>query len=89
MPVFNGQIVLGFDGAGALRWVRSSATGESPALLRPRVSAAEAQSAAAAATGAGELRLAPTTDLVVYPTARAACSPGTSCARPPRRPTGT
>ncbi len=68
VPVFNGQIVLGFDGGGALPWVRSSATGEAPESMRPRVSAAEAQSAAAAATGAAELRLAQTADLVVYPT---------------------
>ncbi len=67
VPVFNGQIVLGVSDGGALRWVRSSATGDSPASLRPRVSAADALSAAARATGGGALRLAATTDLVVYP----------------------
>ena len=71
IPVFNGQIVLGFSDGGALRWVRSSAIARAPLSLRPRVSVTEALSAAGRATGGGELRLAPTTDLVVYPTSDA------------------
>ena len=67
VPVLYGEIVLGVADRGALRWVRSSAVTARPPSLRPRVSAAQAFSAADAATGRGALRLAPTTDLVAYP----------------------
>jgi Zn-dependent metalloprotease len=67
VPVFGGQIAIRVGG-GTLSWVRSGATSARPPSLTPSVTAAEALSAADVATGRGDLRLAPTTDLVVYPT---------------------
>ena len=67
VPVFDGQIALRTSDGGALRWVRSSAATARPPSLRPAVSGAQALAAADAATGRGDFRLAPTTDLVAYP----------------------
>ena len=89
VPVFDGQIALRTSDGGALRWVRSSAATAPPPSLRPAVSAAQALAAADAATGRGDFRLAPTTNLVVYPRVRAASSPGTLCSRPRPLRTGT
>ncbi len=71
VPVFDGQIAMRFGDDGALGWVLSSATSARPPSRRPNVTAEQAFSAADVATGRGQLRLAPTTDLVVYPTGAA------------------
>ena len=67
VPVLGGQIAMRFSDRGALSWMRSGATSARPPSLRPSVTAAQALSAADVATGRGDFRLAPTTELVVYP----------------------